>query len=237
MVRIATHAARHGARILVFARVPQPGRVKTRLIPALGAEAACDIHCRLVERTLALTARADATVELWLDGDPAHPAVAAWCRRYRLRVHRQHGADLGARMHRAIRHTLCSAGGALILGCDCPTLGLADLRAGLRALRTLDAVIAPARDGGYVMLGVSRPAQLLLRRMPWGTRHVLALTRRRLRASGWRYRQLRWQHDVDRPADLERVVRDTGLAETVVYRGIPDWSDRLRQGADERRRD
>ena len=72
----------------------------------------------------------------------------------------------------------------------------------------MDAVVAPARDGGYVMLGVSRPADALLARIPWGTRHVLAATLGRLANLHWRYRVLRWQHDVDRPADLRRALQE-----------------------------
>lgn len=195
------------ARILVFARVPVPGRVKTRLIPALGAAGACELHADLVKHTLALATRAGAPVELWLDGEPEHPSVAAWCNRYELRVCRQRGAGLGARMQQAIRQTLRTSRSVLVLGCDCVTLTVNDLRSALQCMRSMDAVIAPARDGGYVMLGVSRPADKLLQRIPWGTSHVLAVTRRRMRAQGWRYRVLRWQHDVDRAADLQRARR------------------------------
>ncbi|MDH3450953.1 MAG: TIGR04282 family arsenosugar biosynthesis glycosyltransferase [Gammaproteobacteria bacterium] len=201
---------RDDARILIFARTPQAGRVKTRLIPALGAQWACELHARMVERTLALAARSGVPVELWLDGEPSHPSVAAWRTRYRLRVRRQRGAGLGARLHDAIQQTLRTSRSALVLGCDCVTLTQRDLQFALRCLPTLDAVIAPARDGGYVLLGVSRPATPLLQRIPWGTRHVLAATRRRMHTSGWRYRLLGWQHDVDRPADLPRALRELG---------------------------
>ncbi len=197
---------RHRARILVFAQAPEPGRVKTRLIPALGAAQACTVYGGLVEHTLTLATRVGAPVDLWLDGDPAHSGVQAWRRRYRLRLQRQRGADLGARMHAAIEHSLRAADAALIVGCDCPTLEERDLRYALYCLQSMDTVIAPARDGGYVLLGVTRPAGALLQRMPWGTRHVLSLTRRRLHALGWRYKLLRWHHDVDRPADLPRLA-------------------------------
>ena len=181
--------------------------MKTRLIPALGAEGACEIHTSLVERTLALAVRVGVPVELWLDGEAAHPTVAAWRNHYRLRVRRQRGAGLGARMQQAIRQTLRTSRSVLVLGCDCVTLTEYELRFTVQRLRSMDAVIAPARDGGYVMLGVSRPADSLLQRVPWGTRHVLAETQRRMRALGWRYRLLDWQHDVDRPVDLHRALR------------------------------
>lgn len=201
---------RDHARILIFAKVPQPGRVKTRLIPALGAAHACGLHARMVEHTLATAAKTRMPVELWLDGSSDEQHVAAWRDRYGVRVRRQRGAGLGARMDDAIRRTLRQARSVLVVGCDCVTLESRDLRYALRTLRSVDAVIAPARDGGYVMLGVSRPATRLLQRMPWGTRHVLKTTCRRLYALGWRYRVLRWQHDVDRPGDLPRVLRELG---------------------------
>jgi rSAM/selenodomain-associated transferase 1 len=215
---------RDTARILVFAKLPVPGRVKTRLIPALGAPGACELHTDLVERTLALAVCAGVPVELWLDGEPDHPSVTAWCNRYQLRVRCQRGADLGARMQQAIRQTLRTSRSVLVLGCDCVTLTSGDLRSALQCMRSLDAVVAPARDGGYVMLGVSRSADELLQRIPWGTSHVLAVTRRRMRALGWRCRVLRWQHDVDRPADLPRAQRELDRAKLADFVASA-WSD------------
>ena len=224
---------RDDARILIFAKTPQAGRVKTRLIPTLGAARACELHAAMLERTLALATQSGVPVELWLDGELSHPSVAVWQNRYGLRVRRQRGAGLGARLDDAIQRTLRTSRSVLVMGGDCLTLTSRDLQRALCSLRANDAVIAPARDGGYVLLGVSRPATPLLRRVPWGTRHVLATTRRRMRALGWRFRVLGWQHDVDRAADLARALRRLG-ASTATGRDVEPCAQVQRDAAPHR---
>jgi len=196
---------RRGARIALLARAPRPGAVKTRLIPALGAEGACRLHCRLVERSLALASALGLPVELWLDGDPDSAEVAGWCARYAPSLHRQGGGDLGRRMQQAAAGALRRGAPVLLLGGDCPTLQLRDLRRALRLLGRNAAVLAPAHDGGYVLLGLRHSSPALFARIPWGTRHVLRATRGRLARLGWRHALLDWQHDLDRPADLRRL--------------------------------
>jgi glycosyltransferase A (GT-A) superfamily protein (DUF2064 family) len=175
--------------VIVFAREPRAGRVKTRLIPLLGEAGAARLHARLVARALA-TARAARLGR-----------VVLWSTR------RQRGADLGARMLHAFRHGLRRAERVIVIGSDCPALRARELR---RAARWLaggaGAVLAPAADGGYALLALRRVSPRLFEEIPWGSAQVMAQTRARLAALGWRWRELAEVWDVDRPEDVRRLA-------------------------------
>jgi rSAM/selenodomain-associated transferase 1 len=205
--------------IIVFAKAPQPGAVKTRLIPALGAAGAARLHERLVERTLATAVAADVgPVELCGD-PPSDPFLAARAAAHGAALTGQGSGDLGARMRRAFERTLAGAPTAILIGADCPALGSQHLREASAALAAgHDAVLAPAADGGYALIGLARVHPSLFERIRWGGPDVLQDTRARFGALGWRCRELDTLWDVDRPDDLERLRN-----------GIPD-GDLLLQG-------
>ncbi|MDO9371980.1 MAG: DUF2064 domain-containing protein, partial [Gammaproteobacteria bacterium] len=93
---------------------------------------------------------------------------------------------------------------AIIIGSDCPLLTALDLKAALTALSDdFDAVLGPAQDGGYVLIGLHHTSPALFANVPWGTSRVLALTRERLKQLQWRAHELSAHWDVDRPEDLE----------------------------------
>jgi len=195
------------ARTLVFAKAPVPGRVKTRLIPALGAAGAAQLHARLVQDTLARLAPAGlAPIELHCAPDPDHPLFEELAQRHGLRLAAQCEGDLGERLHAAARVAMASCDTAVdavvLIGCDCPDLDAGYLAAALDALAEHDAVLGPAADGGYVLLGLRRPEPSLFSAMPWGSDRVTALTRTRLSVLGWSWRELPVLRDLDRPEDL-----------------------------------
>ncbi|MDX1595207.1 MAG: TIGR04282 family arsenosugar biosynthesis glycosyltransferase, partial [Gammaproteobacteria bacterium] len=198
-------------RLLVFARAPVAGAVKTRLQPALGAAGAAALHRRLLERTVATACAAGvAPVELWCAPDRSHPAFAELAGRGDVTLRNQPSGDLGRRMHDALHDVLDGAGRAVLVGCDCPALTGDDLRAAFAALDAHDVVLGPAEDGGYVLVGARRVARPLFDGVEWGGPRVLRQTRARLVALGWRWHELRTFWDVDRPADLPRL-REVGL--------------------------
>jgi rSAM/selenodomain-associated transferase 1 len=201
--------------VAIFAKAPLPGLAKTRLIPRLGAEGAADLQRRLLRRTVetAMAARLG-PVSLWCMPSRDHPVFSACRDEWGLSLHEQKGEDLGARMLDAFA-VLCAERPALLVGTDCPALTVAALRAAATALRTgMDAVFLPAEDGGYVLVGLRRPAPWLFEAMPWGTERVMAETRQRLSRLGWRWAEPAVLWDVDRPEDIERL-RDSGL--------VDDW--------------
>ena len=200
------------ARILIFAKAPEPGYAKTRLIPALGEAGAADLYRRLLRRTVERACAAVlCPVQLWCAPDADHPFFRRLASENPLALHPQTEGDLGARMHHAAGEALRQARTVLLIGTDCPLLGEAHLS---RALQWLeqgeDAVLGPAEDGGYVLLGLSRNAPELFCDMPWGQGVLLEATRSRLEALGWRWRELETLWDLDRPADIGRWERVRG---------------------------
>lgn len=198
------------ARILVFCRAPQPGRVKTRLARHIGDTHATACHRALARHTLATVCRAGlAPVQLYGTPHTRHPFFAECAARWPLSLHEQQGEDLGARMHAALHAALDEAESALVIGTDCPLLTADDLRRALELLQAgRPAVLGPAEDGGYVLLGLRRSDAGLFRDIPWGTAAVLGETRARLPA-GAQELPLRW--DIDELADLERLAAVEGL--------------------------
>jgi uncharacterized protein len=193
--------------VIVFARAPLPGRVKTRLVPRLGEWGAARLQARLARQTLR-TALAASCGALELYGTPRarHPFFLKCRKDFRLRLQEQRGRDLGERMYRALAAALRRYSAALLIGTDCPVLRPQDLRRATRLLRGgCDVVLAPAEDGGYALIGARRVSRRLFEGIAWGESGVYAQTAERLLALGYRWRALRRVWDVDRPADLERL--------------------------------
>jgi len=197
------------ALLIVFARSPVPGRVKTRLAPLLGAGGAARLHERMVERTLATGVSAGfAKIELHCAPGVEDAFFRRMRRRFRVGLRTQGRGDIGARMYRAFARALRRQPYVVLIGSDCPALRPSDLRAALRALRAgADAVLSPAEDGGYPLIGLRRVSRRLFDGVSWGSSRVLEQTRRRLACLGWQWKELRTLWDVDRPADVARLRR------------------------------
>lgn len=192
--------------VVVFARAPEPGKVKTRLIPALGAVGAAALHRRLVAHSLAAaTASGIGPVELWGAPDAGDPFFDDCERRFGVSLHPQGEGDLGARMQRAFEAVLARARRAILVGSDIPALTSRYLRDADRELGDHDAVIGPAEDGGYVLIGLTRCDARLFSGIAWGGPDVLAATRLRMKALSWRASELPPLWDLDRPEDLDRL--------------------------------
>lgn len=195
------------ASVAVFARAPEPGRAKTRLIPALGAAAAAELSRRLARRTLEAALEAGlGRVELWCAPDARHPFFLDCARRYPISLAAQGAGDLGERMLRAFNALLGRSARALLIGSDIPAMTAQYLRRADAALASgCDAVLGPAEDGGYVLIGLRRVAPQLFTGIRWGEASVCEQTRARLEQLALRYRELEPLWDVDRPEDLQRL--------------------------------
>ena len=195
--------------LIVFARAPEPGRVKTRLAPLLGEEGAARLHARLVEKTLR-TARDSGigAIDLYCSPGTKDVFFARMKKRFGVNLESQGRGDIGDRMYRAFKRALRSHAYVVLVGSDCPVLKPADLRTAVRVLRDgADAVLAPAEDGGYPLIGLRRVSRQLFDGIPWGGPEVLARTRGRLKALHWCWEELRILWDVDRPEDVLRLRR------------------------------
>lgn len=204
--------------IAIFARAPVPGRAKRRLVPALGEEGAADLQRRMTDRVVAAAVEAGADrVSLWCTPDCGHPAFRDLDLRHPIRLRTQSGRDLGERMGAAMRHMLARGSCALLAGSDCPALGAREFRLAMEWLGGgADAVLAPALDGGYVLIGLRRYEASVFAGMDWGTERVLSETRRRLRDLGWKWCETEPLPDIDRPEDI--VHLGPGLTELVAGR-------------------
>jgi len=194
-----------GVAVVVLAKHPTPGRVKTRLAVRIGAEAAADLYEAFV-RDLARRLRA-VGCPVWWAATPARASFAALVRSRR--YFPQRGRDLGARMDHASRVVAARARGAVIvLGADAPHVALRALGAAARALaRGADVVLGPATDGGYYLIGVRRPCRALFEDVAWSTPGVTPTTRRRIRALGLRCVEVAPGWDVDDARDLARLAQ------------------------------
>ena len=192
-------------RLALFARRPVAGEVKTRLSPAVPPALALDLYRALLEDALAASAEAvaDERSIYWAaaateDGPAVPPGV---------RERQQQGADLGERLAQAFVELLAAAGDrAVILGADCPGLEAATLERAFEALGSHDVVLGPARDGGYYLIGLRRPAPGLFREIEWSTPRVLDQTRERAAKAGLMVALLPALDDLDTPEDLLRWI-------------------------------
>lgn len=192
--------------LLIFCKAPQLGQVKTRLQPALTAEQAMAAHRVLTRFTLERAFQQSlCDVRLYCAPDTEHEFFQQCAADYRLTLRLQSGTDLGERMHAAFAEALRDYRHALLIGCDCPSLTTADLQQAFEALvKGADVVLGPAEDGGYVLIGMSRPQAGLFVNMPWGSDNVMAETLLRTTAAGIKLHQLPEQWDVDTVEDWRR---------------------------------
>jgi rSAM/selenodomain-associated transferase 1 len=199
--------------VAVLAKAPIAGFAKTRLIPVLGARGAAVLQERLVERAVETAcAAAIGPVTLWTTPDESHPVFQSIGARLGITLARQADGDLGARMLAAITAANTCV---LLIGSDCPALTLDHLRAAADVLRDrAPAVVIPAEDGGYALIGLRTSEPALFSDMPWSTPLVMNETRRRLRTLGLTWHEPVTLWDVDLPQDLERM-RGIGLHDLI----------------------
>ena len=194
-------------RIVIFAKAPQAGLVKTRLIPALGAQGAAALARRMLDHSLqqALAARVG-PVELCMSPAPDDPAWQGIDLPNAVARSAQGEGDLGQRMASAVqRVTTQHRQPVLLMGSDCPGLTAAHLSEAAAQLAQHEAVLLPVADGGYVLIGLKAPCPELFANMPWSTSAVADQTLRRMAALGLRVWLGPQLNDIDEPADLAHL--------------------------------
>ena len=192
--------------IAIYAKAPRPGTVKTRLIPMLGAAGAAALQADLIARTVAQAVAANTgPVSLWCAPDMDHPLFAELASRFNLSLHCQCAGDLGARMADTFA-TITRDIPALLFGSDCAVLEADHLSPARKIARRNDAVFLPVEDGGYVLVGLRKPAPALFDDIAehgqcHGTNAPAAA------ALGLRINEGPVLWDIDRPQDVERARR------------------------------
>ena len=190
-------------RVIVFARTPVAGQVKTRLAAGVGAARALAVYEALLSHTCGAVRRAGFDARVHLAGDI--PERDLWSEAGFTRRPQQ-GADLGERMHEAFRTAFAEGvRKAVIIGTDCPGLGPAVLQEAFRRLDEAEAVVGPAEDGGYVLLGLTSPVRAIFENKVWSSDTVLADTLSDFARLGMGVAQLEPLRDVDTAADLRHL--------------------------------
>ncbi len=179
--------------IALFAKYPAAGAAKTRLIPTLGPEGAAQVHRLLVERTVTTIRASGLPFTLYFTG--ANRATFAEWLGDDVPLAEQCEGDLGARLTRV-------PAPAILLGADVPGLTAVHLQQAVEALEHSQAVLGPAQDGGYYLLGFRQHMPFVFTEMPWGTDAVFRETLARLKTHNISFAVLEMLADCDRPADL-----------------------------------
>lgn len=202
-------------RVILFTRYPEPGRTKTRLIPALGMEGAADLQRQMTEyifsqlkvlqqnRTVNIEVRYDGgnrnDMEQWLSSD--------------INLLPQGQGNLGNKLQRCFTDAFSAKmKRVVIVGADCPALSSEIIEKSLDILTQNDLVLGPAQDGGYYLVGLSQPIPSLFDNIPWGTDQVLDTTLTRAKKINVTISLLEPLADVDRPEDIHHF-RHNSLSE------------------------
>lgn len=193
------------SRIILLTKAPEPGQVKTRLIPALGRDKAAAIYRQFLDQTLG-TLHESRLAPLTIHCSPSihHPWFQFASTEYDAELHEQSMGDLGQRMDSAISTTLKNAESCVLIGGDCPSLQASDVDEALAALANdCEIVLGPAHDGGYYLLAARSEMTPYLENIKWGTASVFAETVQRLDCNHVKWHCLTMRADVDTIEDYE----------------------------------
>ena len=210
--------------LLLFIRYPEPGRVKTRLAARIGADEAAELYRNFILDILATLERCGLPLRIYFSPAEKKAALVAWLGPgYAFTPQRD--AGLGIRMRFAFEEAFAEGfPRGILLGSDVPDLPLSVLKEAVDVLQRRDAVIGPARDGGYYLIGFRKESfpPDVFDGLPWGTAVVLQETMARLEAHGRRIHLLPEWQDVDTAKDLAALGRraqntDFAKSKTVAY--------------------
>jgi rSAM/selenodomain-associated transferase 1 len=203
------------ACVVVFAREPVPGAVKSRLAEGIGVEAAARVYAATLAHTLEVAETSGARVILSLGDVPS----GNWVRTLETPVEIQRGDDLGDRMDDAfVRRFTEGEQRVVIVGSDCPWSAATHIVKASAKLGGVDAVIGPTRDGGYWLVAQRPPGLPLFARIPWSNPKTLEKTRSRIRALGGTWSELEELIDIDTVDDLDVVLSDPRTPEALRQR-------------------
>lgn len=206
-------------QLVQFAKWPREGRVKTRLEPALGRQGALAAHIHLTTTVMdRLQASGHPVVLAWDEflakAPPEAGPVLAVMEKYHVPSTVQQGEDLGERMTHALGVGLASAGIAMVIGSDCPSVDAAYIEQARQALDDVDVVFGPSDDGGYVLIGARNTRPDMLAGVAWGTEKALEQSIAAVQGAGLSVAILEPRWDVDEPADWDRFIAMIGQPST-----------------------
>ena len=194
------------ATLLVFAKAPRPGTVKTRLAREVGHPAATAVYRRMGRLVVDRVAPAPATLTVCYAPGGAEAEIRVWLGPAPRRYWHQGGGDLGARMSRMFGRAFDRSRRVVVIGTDTPAVTARTVTRAIEALDSADVVLGPARDGGYYLMALREPHPGLFAGVPWSTESVLAETLARCAELGLRVTLLEVESDIDTAEDLTAEV-------------------------------
>lgn len=197
--------------MMVFAKSPLPGKVKTRLAKSIGNKNATMIYKSMLYAYLKkLSLIPDVSIQLWCYPDTRHPFFIRCARDFEVVLMRQSGTDLGRRMHYAFRQNAMHGSGIMILtGADIPDIGVHDIKRSIQQLKNkTDVVLTPTLDGGYGLIAMTKSMPAVFNNMSWSTSSVLKQTLQRLKRLRLNVHLLEYRRDIDERQDYRLYLRD-----------------------------
>ena len=193
--------------LILFAKSPVPGRVKTRLMPELDEQQAAQVATFLIEHTVQLALNNwQGPVALHAWPDPDHVVFKSLSATHDLVLASQSQGDLGEKMYNALRVVTDEGLPAAIMGCDVPHCPGRLLKDACDLLHGGRDIIGPTSDGGYYLIGLQHPHAEIFKDVSWGSNSVMQRTLAAGRNCGVHFTQLASLQDIDRFEDLKRVV-------------------------------
>lgn len=195
--------------LILFAKQPVAGQVKTRLQPHYTPEQVVEITRFLIRATVELVvANWPSEVYLYVAPDTDHPFFRDLAREFRIHLAPQADGDLGARMLCALREGIARSGAAGIMGCDVPHCRCEIMELAYERLAKGHDVIGPTEDGGYYFIGMHAAPSTLFESIEWGGNDVAGLTLARAERLGMRFELLPKLMDIDTQDNLWVVAQD-----------------------------
>jgi hypothetical protein len=201
------------AELILFAKTPVAGQVKTRLIPELGSDGAAEFAEALIEHAVRRGIEAwPGPLRLLVWPDASHPCFDRIRDRYGIRTSPQSGNDLGERMFNAVNDAYRRGAAAAVMGCDVPDCPPETYRTAHAFVAQGRSVIGPSADGGYYLIAVHPPHPECFERIDWGGAEVFDTTLQRAAGAGLKLIVLQQLNDIDTPADVAALrASDPGL--------------------------
>ena len=194
--------------LIIFAREPEEGRVKTRLLNALPVSVVTDLYKAFVEDVLNLAkkVRCQKRMIYYTASNSTLPFLSAFKKDFILR--KQKGKNLGERMYTALKESRkVGFERIVIIGTDCLTLTTDDINRAFQKLQAFDCVLGPSQDGGYYLIGLNDSIKDLFYHVPWSTADVLRLTLERINQLKKRVFLLEKREDIDTIGNLQRLIQ------------------------------
>ncbi len=183
--------------IQIFTKNPIPGKVKTRLIPKLGAKGACDVYKQILAKTIANANLDNIKTEIWLDHINPEKPDDIIKNNNSLQLYEQKGNNLGEKMHYAIKNGLSRADEIVLVGSDCPAITKKHYVKLFGLLKNHDLAIIPAVDGGYVALAARKIDKNIFSGITWSSKSVYQDTLDRIKMLGFTHKSLEPLRDLD----------------------------------------